>query len=305
MTEVATRAEAEEIDQRFRSRVSGMWDTMTEAWTRRVWVPLGFESWSKYCESVFEAGVPKIPAGERPEIVGKLRSAGMSTRGIAAATGIGRRTIIRNGWAGGASGTTSTVTGTDGKTYHPPYNAQADREYVRNAKNRFRAFQEMDDVGQDLKSAKKLGVFTERACAAANAIEGSPLGNRLQSIVVNLMDVSRGDSASDRKMAYLRAFDDIAEMAALVREVAPPGNAVANPTSVRVPLTGPTIRATLEPDDMMNDTCMNADVLVRANVMGIVDALFAKTPTRAECLKLIERCGEYFPNVGLVLDKPD
>ena len=63
-----------------------------------------------------------LPREERQEVVASMREIGMSTRAIASATGVSRRTLIRDRQSGGDIGTTSEtapVTGTDGKTYTP------------------------------------------------------------------------------------------------------------------------------------------------------------------------------------------
>src|SRR5690606_22018851 len=97
---------------------------LIEAYTTRAWEALGYASWDDACRVELGAGRIKIPRSERPEVVEAMRGAGMSTRAIAAATGVSDGTV-RNDLSTAQNYAPATVTGIDGKTY------QATAEVVR------------------------------------------------------------------------------------------------------------------------------------------------------------------------------
>lgn len=107
-----TAAEARALTNKIADTVVDAFVLVAEAYERRAWAVLGYESWEGYCEQEFKS--LSIGKRERPAMIAALRSAGMSTRAIAAATGVSNATVSREG-----SGVTNVtpVTGTDGKTY--------------------------------------------------------------------------------------------------------------------------------------------------------------------------------------------
>lgn len=118
-TEVVTTApisadEARRLTDAIRSALETTWQLVQQAYTTRAWVALGYASWEMYCESEFRDLA--IPKGQRHEVVGALRSAGMSTRAISSATGLSKGTVGRE-LAGAPFGAPHAVTGADGKTY--------------------------------------------------------------------------------------------------------------------------------------------------------------------------------------------
>lgn len=66
---------------------------ITEAYTRRVWVPLGYSSWDTYVAGELPA-LPRLARAERRELVAALTDAGLSTRAITPAIGANRRTVM-------------------------------------------------------------------------------------------------------------------------------------------------------------------------------------------------------------------
>jgi hypothetical protein len=116
--------EARELTRQIADTLAVAWDKIVEAYQRRVWEPLGYDSWDSYCRVELGSTRLRLPAEERHEAVRSLRSAGLSTRAIASATGQPRTTVHRafagvpNGTPGhcGSPGQTS-VTGLDGKSY--------------------------------------------------------------------------------------------------------------------------------------------------------------------------------------------
>lgn len=117
MTDVAAAAREQAMARRDRIRAGllTLWDDVKEAWRCRDWLALGYATWEEMCEAEYPMALA-IRREERPEIVADLRAEGMSTRAIAAATGVSNATISRD-LSGVTDVTPEPVTGTDGKTY--------------------------------------------------------------------------------------------------------------------------------------------------------------------------------------------
>jgi hypothetical protein len=119
-------AEALAVTADIRMHVEAAWELIVEAYQRRAWVALCYASWDAYCIGEFGNARLRLPREDRSELVCSLRHAGLSDRAIESATGISRRTLIRDRQSGGDNVTTSPeaevpkpepVTGRDGKTY--------------------------------------------------------------------------------------------------------------------------------------------------------------------------------------------
>jgi hypothetical protein len=126
-----SESQARLLTQEIAETLAVAWDKVVEAYQRRVWEPLGYGSWDSYCRAELGSTRLRLPSEEREEAVRSLRSAGLSTRAIAAATGLSPRTAAReaarvpNGTRDhGAS--RSPVTGMDGKSYPTPRNSGRD-----------------------------------------------------------------------------------------------------------------------------------------------------------------------------------
>lgn len=124
MTEVVATAEARAERIRAGAEQAKAWieDVMAAA-VDGDWKTLDYGSWQEYCDDVIGERV-QLQRGERQEIVGRMREAGMSTRAIGAALGTDKRTVGRDLDAGGADAppdepSPQPVTGLDGKTYEP------------------------------------------------------------------------------------------------------------------------------------------------------------------------------------------
>lgn len=109
-----------------------LWDKIATAYTERAWDVLGYGTWDQYCAAEFGSVRLRLPREERRDVVCSLRESGLSDRAIESATGISRRTLIRDRRSGGDNVTTSPemidaevvpepkpITGIDGKTYKP------------------------------------------------------------------------------------------------------------------------------------------------------------------------------------------
>jgi phage N-6-adenine-methyltransferase len=127
-----TREEALTITDRIKVGVDGVWDLIKEAYEIRAWAALDYSSWDDYCASEFGATRLRLPREERQEVVASLRESGLSTRAIAAATGVGQTTVRRVLGSGEPNGSPDNgdddepeddepapVTGIDGKRYKP------------------------------------------------------------------------------------------------------------------------------------------------------------------------------------------
>ena len=94
---------------------------MKRAYIERAWAALGYDGWDDYCTREFGTSRLRLPREERSEVVASLRESGLSTRAIAAATGVSEGTV-RNALKEGAQNyapAPTAITGTDGKTYAP------------------------------------------------------------------------------------------------------------------------------------------------------------------------------------------
>ncbi len=115
-----TADEARALTEKITSALEVAWDLVEKAYNQRVWVALGYTSWDSYCASEFGAARLRVPREEQSDVVASLRQAGLSTRGIAAVTGMSKSSVSRAlpGVPNGAPETqTPPVTGTDGKKY--------------------------------------------------------------------------------------------------------------------------------------------------------------------------------------------
>lgn len=112
-------ADARDLTDRIRVGVEAVWELVKHAYVTRAWSLLGYDSWDDYCTREFGSCRLQLPREDRPGIVASMREIGMSTRAIAAATGLGHGTVTRNLPAGVPNGTPAPVTGADGKTYQP------------------------------------------------------------------------------------------------------------------------------------------------------------------------------------------
>lgn len=90
-----SEAAAREVTDLIQRTGSILWGQIVRAFQGRAWVALGYLSWDEYCDAEFDGARIKLPREERTMVVGSLADAGMSTRAIAAATGLGHGTVAR------------------------------------------------------------------------------------------------------------------------------------------------------------------------------------------------------------------
>ncbi len=111
-------AGARDITDEIKALVEDAWHLIEQAYRRRAWAALGYDSWDDYCAREFGTTRLRLPREERQEVVASLRESGMSTRAIAAATGLSKGTVDRD-LATAPNGAVGPVTGVNGKQYQP------------------------------------------------------------------------------------------------------------------------------------------------------------------------------------------
>lgn len=118
--DVAITADAaRELTDRIRIHLETACELIKQAFASRAWAALGYGTWDAYCASEFDNSRVRIPREDRAEMVSSMREIGMSTRAIAAATGLSKGTIQNDLAAGGQNCPPDSITGTDGKEYQP------------------------------------------------------------------------------------------------------------------------------------------------------------------------------------------
>lgn len=112
-----TCEQARVLTDTINATLGSLWRQLVKAWEGRAWVALGYASWDAYCAAELDTDHFKLPRAERREVVASMREAGMSTRAIAAATGVDPKTVRND--SGGDFSPPAPVVGRDGKTYNP------------------------------------------------------------------------------------------------------------------------------------------------------------------------------------------
>jgi hypothetical protein len=89
-----TREGARLLTDRIRGRLESAWDELQRAIEQRAWEVLGYASWADYQRAEFgDLRLLRISADQRKDIVGALRSQGMSVRAVASALGVSVGTV--------------------------------------------------------------------------------------------------------------------------------------------------------------------------------------------------------------------
>ncbi|MBF6671181.1 hypothetical protein [Glutamicibacter sp. FBE19] len=84
---------ARDLTDKIRQALEFTWDLVIQAYQGGAWIALGYKSWNDYCVKEFGSQHIAIPREDRDEVIGSLRSAGLSTRAIAGATGLSKGTV--------------------------------------------------------------------------------------------------------------------------------------------------------------------------------------------------------------------
>lgn len=112
-----TADQAREHTDKIRSWAEVGWELIRDAYQRRAWAVLGYQTWDEYCHTEFGGVRLRLPREDRPQVVSSLREAGLSTRAIASATGVDQSTVVRDLGRSDANASVgpARVTGLDGK----------------------------------------------------------------------------------------------------------------------------------------------------------------------------------------------
>lgn len=94
--EVFTEEEARKITDRIINGTTVIGDLIAEAYLRRAWAVLGYDSWDAYVSGEFPDTPLALPREKRKEVVESLRGRGLSLRAIAAATGTNHQTVAND-----------------------------------------------------------------------------------------------------------------------------------------------------------------------------------------------------------------
>lgn len=128
-----TADEARVLVHRLNASLANVVDLVGRLYAGRAWEALGHESWEALCRA--EVRVPRLDRGERAEVVLELRAAGLSTRAIGSAVGIGDATVRRDlATASDDAVAPETVVGLDGaerSTRRPTGSPGTPRRYVQ------------------------------------------------------------------------------------------------------------------------------------------------------------------------------
>jgi hypothetical protein len=88
-----TADEARAHTDRIKIDAEALWDLIIEAYQRRAWVALNYDTWDLYCITEFPNTRLRLPREEHTGMVASLRAAGLSIRAIASATGASVGTV--------------------------------------------------------------------------------------------------------------------------------------------------------------------------------------------------------------------
>ncbi|MFC9995834.1 hypothetical protein [Nocardia sp. NPDC127526] len=124
---IIERVAARELTDQIRAGADALWQLVAQAYVNRAWQALGYCSWDDYCTREFGDCRIRLPREERQEIVASLREVGMSTRAIAAATGVARGTVLKDLGEVDQIEPPDSIVGFDGKKYP---SKQVEREHA-------------------------------------------------------------------------------------------------------------------------------------------------------------------------------
>jgi len=91
-----SKAEARELTGRLQASLVDTWELIVRAYVGRAWKALGYDTWNIYCAQELNGCRFRPPSAERLVTVTSLRDAGLSLRAIESATGISKKTIIKD-----------------------------------------------------------------------------------------------------------------------------------------------------------------------------------------------------------------
>jgi transposase-like protein len=87
---------ARALTDQLRQSLAVSWELLVEAYQRRAWAALGYQSWDAYTDAELGEVRLRLPREERREVVASMTEAGMSTRAIGSALGVNEATVSRD-----------------------------------------------------------------------------------------------------------------------------------------------------------------------------------------------------------------
>jgi hypothetical protein len=91
------KSAARKLTAKLKTGLRNAVELVIQAYDGRIWIPLGYESWSTYLDSELGEYRVKLPAIERKELVRKMtEDAKMSSRAIASALGVDQKTVVND-----------------------------------------------------------------------------------------------------------------------------------------------------------------------------------------------------------------
>lgn len=94
--EQCSEATARALTDQLRQSLTVAWDLLVEAYQRRAWAALGYQSWDAYTDAELGETRLRLPREQRREVVASMTEAGMSTRAIGSALGVSREQVRRD-----------------------------------------------------------------------------------------------------------------------------------------------------------------------------------------------------------------
>lgn len=192
------------LTDRIKTTVEVAWQLLTEAYTSRAWAALGYDSWDAYCTAEFGTSRLRLPREERMEVVGSLRDAGLSTRAIASATGVNRKTVMEDLHVAENPQVVRTgppdptpITGTDGKTYTPTPTSKPRRRpwtdaYDRAVYDLGKVSERLERLAEDDRADRhrehaqmRLHALADVINTLTNVLDDMEVGNLPDSVAVN------------------------------------------------------------------------------------------------------------------------
>lgn len=126
-----TETEARQLTDRIRVGWESIAPLVAEAFHRRAWAALGYQSWDGYCDGEISGFRPALPVTTRRETVAKLSDSGMSQRAIGTALDIDHKTAAADlKVARGENSPRLTVTDTLGRQQPASKPTEALRKFV-------------------------------------------------------------------------------------------------------------------------------------------------------------------------------
>jgi hypothetical protein len=91
-----SEATARALTLALRQSLTVSWDLLVEAYQRRAWAALGYESWDAYTDAELGETRLRLPREQRREVVASMTEAGMSSRAIGSAIGVSYKQVQRD-----------------------------------------------------------------------------------------------------------------------------------------------------------------------------------------------------------------